>query len=228
MTRQPIRPRLRPNIARNRRGGGRRGGPIDLGELGTESVAVASASARRHHENRGRAGVSAASGTVRRRRGPIQPPRDAGTAGKSQHAEHEQTNQRCSSHGVSSRLDLVHRPIHGARITPDSAACKIPSAWRARSHPANSTVELDDPSRHDSFVQKKLSNCRIRHNVNNRNNQRGSLVLSSAPTTDRTTHEPRRERVAMDARSVGLFKRLADDRCRSDKTIYGGAVARGS
>ena len=32
----------------------------------------------------------------------------------------------------------------------------------------------------------------------------------------------------MDARSVGLFTRLADDRCRSDKTIYGRALARGS
>ena len=87
-----------------------------------------------HHENRGRADVSAALVLVRRGGGPIHPPRGAGTAGESQHAQHEQTNQRCSSHGVSSRLDLVHLPSMG----PESLRIRVPAKFHRHGGPRSS------------------------------------------------------------------------------------------
>ena len=140
VARQPIRPRFRPYVSRDRRGARPVGRPDWPGRgRAAESVVVASAWGRATTRIDGRAGVSAASGTVRRRRGPIQPPRDAGTAGESQHAQHEQTNQWCSSHGVSSRLDLVRLPS----MEPESLRIRVPAEFHRhgeRARPANSSV----------------------------------------------------------------------------------------
>ena len=165
--------------------------------LAVESVVAASLEAGATTRIDWDAGDSAASAPVRRGRRQAQPLRDAGTAGKPQQpatTTSPTTGGRLMAFPPASTSFVLPLDFTESESLRIRLRCKNPSAGAASRIRHDLTDRLDRRVRHNSFLQKELSNCRIPHNVNNRENP---SKTSSSPPLRPPTERPGGARVAI-------------------------------